>query len=266
MTNRMTVPNGQGRSGRPSTPNRCPNMIESLSERQQLALLLRILSHHGYDDKLAGHISMRVEGRSDLLLVNPLGVFWDEVRARDLLIVTAEGEVKQGTGRINPTVLFHHAVHERRPDVRVLAHNHPPYGTIWAAAGEIPPLLDQTGANGGGRVTRYAEYSGALLSRERSTALAEAYGDAHVAILDNHGVLVSGESVELVLVRALSFEWRCRIAYQVQSMGRAGVCLRDEAAEDLARSADVYGGLLFEGYARRLIASDPSVLDEDSTG
>jgi ribulose-5-phosphate 4-epimerase/fuculose-1-phosphate aldolase len=176
--------------------------------------------------------------------------------------VDRDGTIVEGRGSINPTVLFHHAVHDRRPDIAVLAHNHPPFGTIWAAAGEVPPLLDQTGANGGGVVTRYADYSGALLSPQRAAELAEAYGDADIAILDNHGVLVSGESPELVLVRALSFEWRCRLAYQVSAMGRQGQPLSEKVERELAESAELYGKLLLEGYGRRIIAADPHVLDE----
>ena len=133
-----------------------------LSPRQKLALLVRILARHGYDDKLAGHVSMRTSNPG-VLAVNPLGLFWDEVRAADLVEVARDGTVVEGPGQINPTVLFHHAVHDRRPDIAVLAHNHPPFGTVWAAAREIPPLLDQTGANGGGKVVRYADYTGALL-------------------------------------------------------------------------------------------------------
>jgi ribulose-5-phosphate 4-epimerase/fuculose-1-phosphate aldolase len=246
----------------PSSATRRTELSSTLSERQRLALLLRILSAHGYDDKLAGHISLRPAGVSGELLVNPLGVFWDEVRAADLLLVDRQGLVLEGDGAINPTVLFHHAVHDRRPDIGVLAHNHPPYGTIWAAAGEIPPLLDQTGGNGGGTVVRYADYTGALLSDARAAKLAEAYGGADVAILDNHGVLVSGEDVGVVLVRALSFEWRCRLAFQVQSMGRSGPPVAPEIERELAQSAATYGRVLFAGYGRRLVAADPSVLDE----
>lgn len=232
-----------------------------LSPRQKLALLVRILARHGYDDKLAGHVSMRTS-TPGVLLVNPLGLFWDEVRAVDLVGVARDGTVVEGHGSINPTALFHHAVHNCRPDIEVLAHNHPPYGTVWAAAREIPPLLDQTGANGGGKVVRYADYTGALLDESRAAELASAYGDGDIALLDQHGVLVSGDSPELVLVRALSFEWRCRLAYRVQAMGRLGEPLSAQAERELAETAGVYGTLLLEGYARRVIADDPHVLDE----
>jgi ribulose-5-phosphate 4-epimerase/fuculose-1-phosphate aldolase len=49
--------------------------LPSLTPRQSLALLVRILASLGYDDKLAGHVSLR--DRDDhTLLVTPLGFFW----------------------------------------------------------------------------------------------------------------------------------------------------------------------------------------------
>ena len=42
---------------------------------QQLALLVRVLARHDYDDKLAGHVSVR-DREDDTLLVTPVGIPW----------------------------------------------------------------------------------------------------------------------------------------------------------------------------------------------
>ena len=84
------------------------------SPRQSLALLVRILAAHGYDDKLAGHVSVR-DRDDETLLVTPLGVFWREVSARDLLRVDRDGELVEGEGRVNPTIIFHAELHRARP-------------------------------------------------------------------------------------------------------------------------------------------------------
>jgi ribulose-5-phosphate 4-epimerase/fuculose-1-phosphate aldolase len=229
------------------------------SPRQAMALLVRILGSLGYDDKLAGHVSLR-DRDDETLLVTPLGVFWRAVRARDLLRVDGDGKIVEGEGRVNPTIIFHVELHRARPDIRVALHNHPPYGSIWAAAGELPPLLDQTGANGGGRAVIYREYEGAVIDRRVAGELARAYGTADMAILAQHGTLVTGASVPQVLVRALSFEWRCRKAWEVACMNKQGVPLSDATAEALAQYADEYGELLFEAYAREQLARDPDLL------
>ena len=229
------------------------------SPRQALALLVRILAAQGYDDKLAGHASLR-DRDDETLLVTPLGVFWRDVRARDLLRVDRDGKPVEGEGRVNPTIVFHAELHRARPDIRVALHNHPRYGAIWAAAGELPPLLDQTGANGGGRAVLYREYLGAVIDRSVAAELARAYGSADMAILAQHGTLVTGASASQVLVRALSFEWRCRKAWEVACMNRPLVPLPEATAESLAQYADEYGEILFEAYAREQVARDPELM------
>jgi ribulose-5-phosphate 4-epimerase/fuculose-1-phosphate aldolase len=145
----------------------------------------------------------------------------------------------------------------------VVLHNHPPFGNIWAAAGRMPPLLDQSGANGGGFTVMVSEYEGTLEDVGRAERLAVAFGKADVAVLAHHGVLVVGEDLEIVLARALSFEWRCQRAYQVASMGIANpVELPADAAAQIGKFAHEFGEVLFDVYGRRIIDGDPSVLDD----
>lgn len=238
-----------------------PLSASELSDRQRMAVVLRILGTSGYQDKITGHLTLNDRG-DGTLLVNPVDVFWSDMRAKDLLRVARGQTVVEGFRRYNPTAEFHFEIHERRPDARVVLHNHPPYGNIWAAAGELPPLLDQTGANGGGRATLVSEYEGALVAEDRAESLAEAYGDSDVAILSHHGVLVTGQDLGTALGRALCFEWRCQKAYEVAAMGVKVSEFPADAAEELAQFAPDYGALLFETYGRRVIERDDSVLDE----
>ena len=105
----------------------------------------------------------------------------------------------------------------------------------------------------------YREYVGAVIDRAVAAELARAYGSADMAILAQHGTLVTGASAPQVLVRALSFEWRCRKAWEVACMGRSGIPLPDTTAESLAQYADEYGEILFEAYGREQVARDPDL-------
>lgn len=233
--------------------------LTELTVRQQMTVACRTLAMQGYDDKLAGHLSVR--DRDDGTLVVPrVGVFWDEIRPSDFVRIDSAGNIVEGEGQLNPTIVFHLELHKARPDIRCALHNHPPYGTAWACAGELPPLYDQTGANGGGRAAVYSEYEGVVQTTDAAAALARAYGDADMAILTGHGTLVTASSVALALLRAMCFEHRARKAYEVRAMGLTGKPLEPEYEASASASADTYAAMLLHHYARRLAERDPSAL------
>ena len=236
--------------------------MNGLTQRQQMAVACRTLAMQGYDDKLAGHLSVR-DREDGTLLVPRVGVFWDEIAASDFVRIDGAGSVVEGSGDLNPTIVFHLELHKARPDIVCALHNHPPYGTAWACAAALPPLYDQTGANGGGTAVVYSEYEGVVRTTDAAAALARAYGDADMAILTGHGTLVSASSVALALLRAICFEHRARKAYEVQAMGLPGKPLLPEMAASAAASADVYADMLMGHYARRLVERDALALVDD---
>jgi L-fuculose-phosphate aldolase len=234
----------------------------ALTERQQMAVACRTLALQGYDDKLAGHVSVR-DREDGTLLVPRVGVFWDEICPNDFVRIDRDGNVVEGEGNLNPTIVFHLELHKARPDIRCALHNHPPYGTAWACAAALPPLYDQTGANGGGKAVVYSEYEGVVETSDAAASLARAYGDADLAILTGHGTLVTASSVALALLRAICFEHRARKAYEVQALGLPGKPLRPEFEASASAHADGYAVMLMGHYARRLAARDPLALVDD---
>lgn len=233
-----------------------------LTPRQQMAVACRTLAMQGYDDKLAGHLSVR--DRDDgTLLVPRVGLFWDEIGPNDFVRIDAGGRIVEGEGALNPTIVFHLELHKARPDIACALHNHPPYGTAWACASALPPLYDQTGANGGGTAVVYDEYEGVVQTNDAAASLARAYGGADMAILTGHGTLVTASSVALALLRAICFEHRARKAYEVQAMGLTGKPLLPEFEASAGAAADVYADMLMGKYAQRLLALDPLALVDD---
>jgi ribulose-5-phosphate 4-epimerase/fuculose-1-phosphate aldolase len=235
---------------------------DRLTPRQQMAVACRTLALQGYDDKLAGHLSVR--DRDDGTLIVPrVGVFWDEIRPNDFVRIDRGGHIVEGDGALNPTIVFHLELHKARPDIVCALHNHPPYGTAWACAAALPPLYDQTGANGGGKAVVYSEYEGVVQTSDAAAALARAYGDADMAILTGHGTLVTASSVALAMLRAICFEHRARKAYEVRALGLEGKPLLPEFEASAAAAADVYADMLMVRYARRLAERDPLALVDD---
>ena len=55
------------------------------------------------------------------------GLGFEEVRARDFLLVDEELNVLQGVGMANPSNRFHLWIYRARSDVHCIVHTHPPW-------------------------------------------------------------------------------------------------------------------------------------------
>jgi len=234
-------------------------LLPPMDPRLEVVLLARTLWREGYDDHLAGHITILQPDGS--LLTNPWFLLWDEFGVEDVVRIDRSGEVLDGRWPPAPGIKLHLALHELRPDVHVAIHNHPRFATLWANARRMPPCLDQTSGLGGGRVRLVEEYKGTVAEMHHAREAAAAMGDADIALLAGHGLFVLGLDVAEAHLRAVAFEQRCRVAYQVESLG-GGIELEPEVREVLGRAK--FDGF-WEAMARRELRLDPSLLAGTST-
>lgn len=233
--------------------------LPELTPAQEVALLARCLFSEGYDDHLAGHITYKLPDGT--FLVNPFGLTWDEVRASDIMHMDADGNELDGKWTITPAITLHVELHKARHDVGVAVHNHSNWGTVWADLGRAPGIFDQTGALYHGDVAVYDEYWGAVDDPTNAQAAVKAIGNANVALLANHGVVVLAKDTEQAYLRATSFEWRCRQAWRIAAAG-GGVPMNPAAARSYGDffNTNQFTGL-FQAMARRELRKDPTILD-----
>jgi ribulose-5-phosphate 4-epimerase/fuculose-1-phosphate aldolase len=245
----------------PSKPKAFPAL--EITPQQELALLARVLYAEGYDDHLAGHITYRQPDGT--FLVNPLGLSWDELCASDVARMDALGNQIEGAWIVSPAVELHVVLHQHRHNAGVVIHNHPRWGTIWADSHRMPPVYDQTSALYGGAIAIDSGYEGPVNRTENALEVVEALGDADVALMVNHGVLITGKDVSEAYFRSAVVEWRCRQAWHVEALG-SGVPMQDDVASAFGAkiAVSVANGNFdnwFAAAARRIVLQDPGVLD-----
>jgi ribulose-5-phosphate 4-epimerase/fuculose-1-phosphate aldolase len=243
------------------TPRIVPDLGVDLSPTRALARAFRILVEADFSENLAGHITW-TDREDDSMLVNPWGLWWSEVTASDICRVDADARVLEGRWDVTPAVQIHTELHRARPDARVVIHNHPYWVTVLAALGELPDIFHQTGCLFDEHMVLVDEYDGSIEDRESGARLAAAIGDARVAMLVNHGVIITGETLELAVYRSASFERQCRLAYHVLQSNREpcriAPSIRSEMQQTLIdRAAEVY----WAGAVRQLLRKSPEVLD-----
>lgn len=149
--------------------------------------------------------SLRVE--PDHFWVNPAGVFFGHVNVSSLLLVNHDGEIVHGSGRLNRAAFaIHSELHKARPDVIAAAHSHGLYGKTWSTLGRLLDPLTQDSAAFYNDHVLFDDYTGVVLDSSEGERIAATLGPKSAAILQNHGLLTVGQSVDGAVWRYIAFE------------------------------------------------------------
>jgi L-ribulose-5-phosphate 4-epimerase len=236
-------------------------LLPELTQREEIVLLARTLWREGYNDHLAGHIT--INQHDGTLLCNPWMLLWNEFKAADVIRIDLEGNVLEGDWPVPPGIPLHLQLHKLRPGIEVAMHNHPLYGTVWADMQEVPAAMDQSSSLGGGNLVLVDEYDGPVNDPAGARKAIEKMGDSEIALLAGHGVFVLGNSVRAVHQRAVALEQRCRHAWHVRAAaGAVPTPLPSSYAERMRQSAgDNFMGF-WEAMVRQELRLDPSLLEQ----
>lgn len=241
-------------------PSVMPPIGVELTDEQALACAFRVLARDGFSENMAGHITWQRPGDTDML-VNPWGLWWSELSGSDICVVDEDAAVVSGRWDVTPAIHIHTELHRARPDARVVIHNHPYHVSLIAALGLLPDLLHQTGSLFLDDLVFVQEYTGEIDSALLAKDLAEQIGSVSVAILGNHGVIVTGATLAEATYRAGSIDRACRLAYDVVVSGREPLQMSRAVMTGMKqslieRAAEVY----WRGAVRTLLREEPEVL------
>jgi ribulose-5-phosphate 4-epimerase/fuculose-1-phosphate aldolase len=239
-------------------PRPGPGIGRELTVQQQLACALRILAAEGWRENLSGHITWATPDGG--MWCNPWGLWWDEVRASDIIRLDADGDVVEGRWDVTGAVFIHTELHRARPDAAVVVHNHPYYATLLAAMGELPRMVHQNNCLFHDELALVDEY-GLVAEAADGQWLADQVGDASGVLLAYHGALVTAPTIEDACYRAVTFERMCRFTYDILAAGRTPTEIPPDQRVPLKKLMnDVTGRAYWDGAVRLLIAREPDVL------
>jgi L-fuculose-phosphate aldolase len=184
----------------------------------------------------SGDVSVRV---GELVLVTPSGVPYDRLTADDITGVTLDG--RQVLGTLVPTseLPMHLAVH-RHTDARAVVHTHAVHATaVSTLVDELPTIHYMTAALGGPvRVAPYATYGTQELAENMLRALAGRSG----CLLQNHGTVTYGATLDQAYDRTAQLEWMCRLWLTASSVpGLTPTLLTGEQLAEVAERLRGYG-------------------------
>ena len=154
-------------------------------------LTLRRMAAGGLVLGAAGNASARA---GDLVVISPSALPYDSLRAEDVRVVTADGELVEGP-KPSVELPMHLAVLAERDDVGAVVHTHSPYATALSLVGDSVPVAD-------------AAPSG---TPELGEAVLAAAHDGHAVVVRGHGPVCFGVDLADALARAFALEENARI-------------------------------------------------------
>ena len=201
--------------------------------RVELAALYRLVALYGWDDLIFTHITARLPGPDHHFLINPYGLFFEEMTASSMVKINMDGNVIQDTPYFaNPAgFTIHSAIHAAREDALFVMHLHTDQGVAVSSQKEGLLPLNQAALAVIPRIA-YHDYEGIALDLSERERLVADLGDKSILMLRNHGTLAVGSSAGDVWTTMFTLERACKIQVMALSAGRDNVLIAPEEAQE----------------------------------
>jgi ribulose-5-phosphate 4-epimerase/fuculose-1-phosphate aldolase len=206
-----------------------PAALAGVSEQEwkircDLAALYRLVAHYRMTDLIYTHISARLPGPAHHFLINKYGVNFHQMRASDLVKIDLDGNVVEDgadpqSRRVNAAgFTIHSAVHMAREDLMCVVHTHTAAGIAVSAQEQGLLPLSQHALKFYGRLA-YHRYEGIALDLDERERLVRDLGEHKAMVLQNHGLLVGGTSIQEAFHMTYMLERACQAQVAALSGG-----------------------------------------------
>jgi ribulose-5-phosphate 4-epimerase/fuculose-1-phosphate aldolase len=258
------IPTVWGEWGAPSKAQ--PTIeLERLYRKQRLAAAFRLFGRFGYDHGGAGHITVRDPQFTDSFWLNPAGVHFGHIRVSDLMRVDHRGEILEAgeVRRLNRAAFaIHSTLHAARPDVLAAAHSHSLYGKAWSSLGKLLDPLTQDSCAFYEDHAIFSDFSGVVLDTSEGEKIAVALGTKKAVILQNHGLLTVGATLEASVWRYIAFENACHAQLLAEAAGTPKPIPHDVARHTAKQVGGDSGSFYaFQPYFDVVSREEPDLFD-----
>ena len=183
--------------------------------RNLLVANLQRLYDYGMTTTSGGNISIK-DGDGNIW-ITPSGVDKGTLRPDDIMMVKPDGEI---IGKHRPSVElpFHSAVYKLRPDAKTVLHAHSPALVAFSLVGKCPDTSLIPGCEAICGKVAFSKYDIPGSRTLGDIISAEFAKGADCVMMENHGAVVCGESVEQAFARFETLDYIARIQIQAAGM------------------------------------------------
>lgn len=194
------------------------------AERTLIVHYARRLRPDGLVVGTAGNLSARVD---DLIAITPSSVDYDALEPGLICVVGLDGRLVDA-GRPPSSELPMHLAVYGATSAGAIVHTHSPYATALATVVQELPAIHYMIAELGGpiRVAPYATFGTDALAR----AVVEALRGRSAVLLESHGTLAAGITIEQAYRRSVLLEWLSALYHRASLVGDPKLLPDDEIA------------------------------------
>ena len=212
---------------------------EEWETRVNLAACYRLMARYGMTDLIYNHITARVPGEPNYFLINPYGLFYEEITASSLHKIDHDGNIVLRSptplGLNQAGFVIHSAVHAARRDLNCVIHTHTRAGMAISSmkCGLLP--LNQTSMRFYNRIS-YHDFEGPAVDLAERERLVHDLGPNNKAmVLRSHGLLAAGETVGEAFSMIYFLENACKAQVDAMSSGAELILCTPDIGEKTAR-------------------------------
>ena len=200
--------------------------------KQQVLEICQDLTRKGYLVGTGGNVSVRIEGE-EALAITPSNMDYLALSEDDICIYSFDKERLEAVHVPSVEMAMHIAVYQNRPDVNAVVHTHQPYASTFTLINEpIPALFDEQVANLGNRVS-VVPYGMSGTAELLQNIAANLDNQCNAYLLQNHGALCLGITLEKAALNVLLLEKAARVYYYALTSGKPLTRLRPESEETI---------------------------------
>jgi len=234
--------------------------------KKMLAGAYRIFGKFGFSEGVAGHITCRDPQYPHCFWVNPFGVSFRQMKMSDLILVNEEGKIIAGKHKNLNGAAFaiHAAIHKARPDVIAAAHAHSLYGKTFSSFGKLLDPITQDSSIFYEDHGLFDDYSGVVLELSEGERIGEALSNKKAVILQNHGLLTVGHSIEECIFWFVTMERSCQSQILAESTGNKIIPIKHETAINTRNNEvgfPLAGYFSFQPMWQDIVKEQPDFMD-----
>lgn len=195
-----------------------------------------------------GNISFRM--MTDRVMITPSGTSFANLSSDELVYVDIDGNILSFGQKPSSELPMHIEIYRQRPAVNAIIHAHPPFATALTLAGVslADPILPEVVLMFGKIPTApYATPS----TRESAESIRHLIKDHDAILLDHHGAVTYGESLEEAFYKMEKLEHAAKTILAARSIGSPKKLDEEQTSKlkDLKKDTD-YGKIVLDALFR----------------